>query len=65
MHFLFTGIVSTFVGHPMDTIKVVQQVTNTSVLKATRNIYNKDKASDRIIQSTKKPKLKLFIYLFS
>lgn len=29
----------------MDTVRVVQQVTNTSVITATRDLYKQDKAS--------------------
>jgi len=33
------------VGHPIDTIKVVQQVTNDNVKKTIKDIYNQDKAN--------------------
>lgn len=38
-----TGVVSTCIGHPMDTIMVIQQVINTSAMDATKQIYKKDK----------------------
>lgn len=38
-----TGIVSTCLGHTMDTIMVIQQVTNTSAMHATKQIYKSDK----------------------
>jgi len=43
--FLFSGIVSTLIGHPIDTVKVVQQVTNSTVKTTVRDIYHQDKAS--------------------
>jgi len=50
---LFTGIVSTLVGHPMDTVKVVQQVTNNTVIKTIGDIYSQDKASRKKLIYTK------------
>lgn len=42
-YFWFTGIIATCVGHPMETIRVIQQVANTSAINATREIYSKHK----------------------
>lgn len=42
---MLTGIVSTTVGHPIDTIRVIQQVTNTSTMEAMQKLYTKDKVS--------------------
>lgn len=45
--FLLLGIVSTLIGHPIDTVKVVQQVTNNTVKTTVRDIYHQDKASEK------------------
>ncbi|XP_022173686.1 solute carrier family 25 member 45-like [Myzus persicae] len=37
------GIVSTLIGHPIDTVKVVQQVTNNNVKTTIKDIYIQDK----------------------
>lgn len=41
--FFLIGIAAMCVGHPMDTIRIVQQVTNTTTTKAARIIYDKHK----------------------
>lgn len=47
-NFWFSGIVSTCVGHPMDTVRVIQQVTNTKTIKATRLVYEQNGVSENI-----------------
>ncbi|VVC26437.1 Mitochondrial carrier protein,Mitochondrial carrier domain,Mitochondrial substrate/solute carrier [Cinara cedri] len=37
------GVVSTFVGHPMDTVRVIQQVTNTGIVESVRSVYSEQK----------------------
>lgn len=44
---LLSGIVSTLIGYPIDTVKVLQQVTNNTVEKTVRDIYIQDKASEK------------------
>jgi len=44
---LLSGIVSTLIGYPIDTVKVLQQVTNNTIEKTVRDIYIQDKASEK------------------
>ncbi|CAI6359216.1 unnamed protein product [Macrosiphum euphorbiae] len=37
------GIVSTLIGHPIDTVKVIQQVNNSTVKTTVKDIYHQDK----------------------
>lgn len=43
LYFCSIGIAATCVGHPMDTIRIIQQVTNTGATNAARTIYHKQK----------------------
>ncbi|VVC41878.1 Mitochondrial carrier protein,Mitochondrial carrier domain,Mitochondrial substrate/solute carrier [Cinara cedri] len=41
-----TGVVATCIGYPMDTIRVVQQVTNVGAIKSMQYVYNEQRVID-------------------